>query len=171
MHLVLSLESVVLSALSQFKDEIIQIIRPIPSTLPEIPLQNAEPQDPSNASNDDMIPAMVSEYQWERYIPHNSHDEEDYYFNKLYKHFNGVNGDNRFQLLKTIKSVIIKDGQKIIFKCARDVVCYQRNLYLEFYSCGYNCKDWVDTYLQNHVLSMAGEAYNSSLPKSKKNMI
>eukprot|EP01038_Epipyxis_sp_PR26KG_P014042 gene14042-18833_t len=68
--------------------------------------------------------------------------DASYYIDKLHPHFESMNGDKRFRLIKSRSSILIKDGKKMVFRCLLTPV-NARNLYLEMHSCGYDCESWL----------------------------
>jgi hypothetical protein len=94
-------------------------------------------------------------FDWEEYIPHRTGIPADYYVKKLAVRFTEVNGPNRFHLLKRPTTICIIDGQQTVFRCRRHSLSNQRNLYLEFHECGYNCEEWMARFLHSHTLDYA----------------
>ena len=124
---------------------------PIPDTL--LKTEIASPVNNEVGVFPLIVQGNVELYEWESYNISTSHPDQDYYLKKLFPCFKKINGDNRFQLIKSSAFIHIKDGSKTIFRCPRQEQFHQRNLYLEFYACGYDCELWVDTYLNNHNMN------------------
>jgi hypothetical protein len=125
---------------------------PIPPTEPETeaetPVEEVNNQVPIS-----LHAGIVELVVWPVYTPKSSHPENDYYFKKLFAKFESVNGKDRYRLIKSKYHILIKDGEKTIFRCQRNVVSDPRNLYLEFHACQYNCDLWKERYLNNHNMS------------------
>jgi len=78
----------------------------------------------------------------EQYELRNPDNDASYYLDRLFPHFNMVNGSNRYRIIKTRSSIIVKDGSLMKFRCSLTPV-NARNLYLELYSCNYDCESWL----------------------------
>jgi len=66
----------------------------------------------------------------------------DHYISRLMAHFNHVNGDDRYTLIKGRNHINLKDGVKLVFQCSSSVSA-QRNLYLEMYQFGYRADEFL----------------------------
>ena len=87
------------------------------------------------------IPLIAyTEYENQYHLQPEKH--ASYYIDKLFPHFESVNGEERFRLIKSRSSILIKDGKNMVFRCLLTPV-NARNLYLEMYSCGYDCESWL----------------------------
>jgi len=115
-----------------------------PDTEVATPVEAHLPQPPAPP-----IPApdvIVELVDWAVYIPRRTHTERDYYYTKLYKKFDEVNGSNVFQLSRTKLHIVIKENRQVIFRCLR-AESHARNLYLEFHDCKYLCSAWKEKFL------------------------
>ncbi len=108
--------------------------RSIPSTLPETPVEDNNSAFPSP-------PTSVVCTVWNIYSKSTPLTAKDYY-TKLYHHFNAVNGTYRFRIDLTRNHFIVRDGNKIVFKCEPSLL-YIRNVYLELHACNYICEHWL----------------------------
>ena len=127
-----------------------RILNPLP-TVPET--EAASPPPPVGSMPQIHLPPdRVQDYNWEAYILHRTGVSQDYYLTKLFPRFQTVNGTDSYRLINCRLSIIIKDGPTTIFRCRRDLLSNQRNLYLEFHECEYNCEEWVHQFLNNHNL-------------------
>lgn len=134
------------------EEVIARIARAVSLAMITIPPTEIETENETPLEDQQHITSVpvVELTEWPIYTPKNKHLEKDYYFKKLFTEFERVNGRNRFQLIKSRDHILIKDGFKTIFRCLRNVESNPRNLYLELYSCQYNCEQWMETFLNNH---------------------
>ena len=126
------------------------LVNPIPPTQPTSVIPTPGHGGVMNAHIPELPPADID--PWETYVETRNPLEKDYYYNKLFPRFKAVNGDNRFRLSKHTAFIMIKDGSERIFKCDRNNASFQRNLYLEFHDCDYNCEVWKEEYLNKHSM-------------------
>jgi len=135
---------------SRIVTAMVALMNPIPPTQPTSVIPTPGHGSAMNAHIPELPPADVD--PWETYAVTRTPLEKDYYYKKLFPRFKAVNGDNRFRLSKHTAFIMIKDGSERIFKCDRNNASFQRNLYLEFHDCDYNCEAWMEQYLNNHSM-------------------
>eukprot|EP01036_Dinobryon_divergens_P039599 gene39599-52226_t len=89
------------------------------------------------------VPTTLELSEWPIYSV--SKTEKDFYLKKLRHHFNNVNNvryNGRFGLIKTRSHVIVKEGNRTVFRCGAELSS-QRNLYLEMHNFDYDIVVWL----------------------------
>ena len=117
---------------------------------PLIPLtvSSTHIETPIDGQGTDHISPVINEpplYIWEPYVVSKTTLAKDFYYSKLHTGFVTHNTSNIYQLQKTRNAIRILKNRSLIFNCPREVYC-QRNLYLEFYDCKFNCEMWYERF-------------------------
>jgi hypothetical protein len=135
------LTTVVKTTLQEIRGDIISGTRSSIVTLPTSQLPSPNPEF-RRMHIDLLTPTPMTEW----IIYETTKTEKDYYINKLRPHFNRVNSIRyyeKYQLIKTRNSILIKDGYAVVFKSGNSL-SDQRNLYLELYDSEYDIPSWLD---------------------------